>query len=181
MSIPPRRFETERLLVRAPKLGDEDNLLEAIAESLAELQPWMPWAQRLPTRAEHQKHLREVLLRWDAAEDFPVYLFEKSTGRFVGGSGLHRFDLTVPRYEIGYWVRTSEVGRGFAVETVRAIAEMAFGALAARRIEIRCSDRNEPSWRVAERAGFELEGTLRHEAREVDGTLRDTRVYSRVR
>jgi RimJ/RimL family protein N-acetyltransferase len=34
---------------------------------------------------------------------------------------------------------------------------------------------------VAERAGFVLEGILRHELRHVDGTLRDTRVYARVR
>ena len=181
MSIPPRRLETERLLIRVPERGDEAPVRKAIEESLAELRLWMPWAQRVPTRAEQQERLREVRLRWDAGEDFPLFLFERTTGAFVGGSGLHRFDLAVPRYEIGYWVRTSQVGRGFAVEAVRAIAEVALGALAAHRVEIRCSDRNERSWRVAERAGFELEGTLRHEAREIDGTLRDTRVYSRVR
>lgn len=42
-------------------------------------------------------------------------------------------------------------------------------------------DRNERSWRVAERCGFQLEGTLRNSARTVDGQLRDTRVYAKVR
>jgi RimJ/RimL family protein N-acetyltransferase len=31
---------------------------------------------------------------------------------------------------------------------------------------------------VAERAGFTLEGILRNDCRENDGTLRDTRVYA---
>ena len=181
MRIPPRRFETERLIVRAPELGDGPILVAAITESLEELQPWMPWAQSTPTLAEHEEHLQKVLARWDAEEDFPLYLFDKITGEFVGGSGLHRFDLSVPRFEIGYWVRTARVGHGFAAEAVRAIADTALGPLGAHRVEIRCSDRNERSWRVAERAGFEFEGTLRHEAREVDGQLRNTRVYARVR
>ena len=181
MRTPPRRFESERLTLRAPQRGDSPALVAAVTESLEELRPWMPWAQGVPTLAAQEEHQRQVLERWDAAEDFPLYLFEKASGEFIGGSGLHRFDLSVPRFEIGYWVRTSRVGCGFAVEAVRAIADLALGDLQAHRVEIRCSDRNERSWRVAERAGFELEGILRHEAREVDGSLRDTRVYARVR
>lgn len=181
MDRPPQRFETERLIVRAPRLEDGPALVGAIAESLEDLRPWMPWAQRTPTLAEQGDHLRQVRARWDAGEDFPLYLFDKATDEFVGGSGLHRFDWSVPRFEIGYWVRSSRIGRGYATEAVRGVAQLAFETLAARRVEIRCSDRNERSWRVAERAGFELEGILRSDAREVDGRLRDTRVYARVR
>ena len=86
----------------------------------------------------------------------------------------------MPRFEIGYWVRTSRVGRGYVQEAVRAIARMAFDVLGAARLEILCNDRNVRSWRVAERCGFTLEGVLRSHAREVDGTLRDTRVYARL-
>jgi RimJ/RimL family protein N-acetyltransferase len=181
MNRPPQRFETERLVVRAPQPGDGPAVVDAIAESIGELRPWMPWAQRTPSLAEHEAHLREILARWTAGDDFPMYLVDKVTREFVGGSGLHRFDLSVPRFEIGYWVRSSRVGQGYATEAVRGIAQLAIDSLGARRVEIRCSDRNERSWRVAERAGFELEGILRHEAREADGSLRDTRVYARVR
>jgi RimJ/RimL family protein N-acetyltransferase len=37
-----------------------------------------------------------------------------------------------------------------------------------------------PSWKLAERAGFELEGILRNERKNLSGGFRDTRVYSRV-
>jgi RimJ/RimL family protein N-acetyltransferase len=40
--------------------------------------------------------------------------------------------------------------------------------------------RNRDSWRLAERAGFELEGVLRNERLDLQGRLRDTRVYSRI-
>jgi RimJ/RimL family protein N-acetyltransferase len=40
---------------------------------------------------------------------------------------------------------------------------------------------NDRSRRVAERCGFDFEGTLRCDSRSPDGTLRDTCVYAIVR
>lgn len=179
--ILPQPFESERLLLRAPRESDAEALVEAIAETHAELRPWMVWAQEVPSVAAERAHLRETARRFAAGEDLPLFLFSRETGGFVGGSGLHRFDWSVPRFEIGYWVRAACARRGYATEAVRAIAAAAFDRLGARRVEIRCSDANERSWRVAERAGFALEGVLRHEGRHLDGSLRDTRVYARVR
>ncbi|GKU76426.1 GNAT family N-acetyltransferase [Paenibacillus sp. L3-i20] len=48
-------------------------------------------------------------------------------------------------------------------------------------MEIRCDSRNSQSYRVAERAGFVLEGILRNERCDDEGFLRDTMVFSKVR
>jgi RimJ/RimL family protein N-acetyltransferase len=55
-------------------------------------------------------------------------------------------------------------------EAVRAITSIAFDALGARRVEIRCDPSNLKSARVAERAGFTLEGTLHNNELGTDGT-----------
>jgi len=62
-----------------------------------------------------------------------------------------------------------------------ALTKLAFEQLNALRVEIRCDDRNHKSSRVAERAGFQLEGILRNESHGLDGSLRSTRVYSKIR
>lgn len=53
--------------------------------------------------------------------------------------------------------------------------------LEANRIQIRCDALNSRSYRIAERAGFTLEGTLRKDSCGPDGSLRDTMVFSKVR
>ncbi len=53
--------------------------------------------------------------------------------------------------------------------------------LGARRIEIRTDCRNERSWRVAERAGYTLDGIFHNHTRDVDGVLCDDRIYSLCR
>ena len=94
---------------------------------------------------------------------------------------MHRIDWNVPKFEIGYWLRRSLHGRGLMTEAVIGIKDFAFEHLNARRVEIRCDARNEKSSAVARRAGFDLEGVLRHDARDHHDELRDTLIFSLVR
>ena len=83
-------------------------------------------------------------------------------------------------FEIGYWLRTPHCGKGYMNEAVAAIERMCFELFKAARMEIRCDARNVRSRRVAERAGYTLEGILRHQERAPDGELRDTCVYAKL-
>ena len=181
----PERIETGRLLLRPPRPGDGAMLCAAVGETLAELAPWMPWAQAAPTPQDSELQCRRMHAKFASREDLVYFMFERAAdgaeGAFVGGTGLHRIDWSVPRLEIGYWRRTGFEGLGLVAEAVRALARMAFDALGARRVEIRMDPRNACSVRVAERAGFTFEGVLRQDSVDVKGAGRDTRVYSRVR
>jgi RimJ/RimL family protein N-acetyltransferase len=173
----PDSFETERLTIRSPMPGDGAELQAAVAESIDDLRPWMPWADHVPTVEEDEERVRRGRAHFLTREDLLLLLFLKGTHTLVGSSGLHRIDWSVPRFEIGYWVRRRFAGQGYITEGVRGITRFAFETLGARRVEIRCDARNERSQQVAERAGFELEATLRKHAVAVDGSLRDTLIY----
>jgi RimJ/RimL family protein N-acetyltransferase len=177
----PDHFETDRLLIRAPQPNDGRAVNDAVRESIDELRPWMPWAQVVPSVGETETYVREAALRFRNHEDLPLLLFRTSDGLFVGGSGMHRIDWDVPRFEIGYWVRTSLSGQGYITEAVLGITAFAFEQLEAIRLEIRCDARNQRSAAVAERAGFTLEARLRKESRALDGSLRDTLIFARLR
>ena len=181
----PERIATERLVLRSPRAGDGPLVNDAIAVSHAELAPWMPWAGTMPSVDESEAHCRRQQARFLLREDFVFFMFVRDAaggeGELVGGTGLHRIDWTVRKFEIGYWRKTGCEGRGFVTEAVRALARLAFDALEARRVEIRMDDNNAPSWRVAERAGFTLEALLRFDSVTPTGEPRSTRIYARVR
>jgi RimJ/RimL family protein N-acetyltransferase len=174
----PESFETERLLIRAPRPDDGIPMREAMAETLADLKPWMPWARSVPTPVESEENVLEARKRFLDRSDMRLHLFLKDTGEFVGGSGLHRIDWSVPKFEIGYWCRKRCQGRGLITEAVRGITRFAFETLGANRVEIRCDIANERSRAVAEKAGFVLEAALRNERRRLDNTLSDTLVFA---
>ena len=176
----PTEIATERLILRVPRPGDGATVNVAVHESLAELRRWMPWAAGDVPIEESESYCRRCAGTFLTREDFQLLIFERSSGTFAGGCGLHRINWDVPLMEIGYWVRTSMCGRGYATESTRRLLAYAMETLGAVRVEIRVDDRNTASQRVAERAGFELEGVFRNIDRGTDGELRDMRIYARL-
>jgi RimJ/RimL family protein N-acetyltransferase len=181
----PERIQTERLLIRCPHAGDGPALHEAVLASHEVLRVWMPWAQEPPKPEDSEAYCRRHHAMFLLREELAMLIFERlpggGEGLLLGGTGLHRIDWDLRRFEIGYWRRTGLEHLGIVTETVRALARMAFDALGARRVEIRMDDTNEPSRKVAERAGFTFEAVLRHDAATPGGEPRNTCVYARVR
>jgi RimJ/RimL family protein N-acetyltransferase len=180
----PEYLETERLILRAARGSDAAALNAAVCESLDHLRRYMPWAQTAPSLAQSNADCRRMQAKFLLREDLTLFTFERRAdggeGDFVGGTGLHRIDWNVRRFELGYWCRTSRQGRGYVTEAAQALTRFAFEALRARRVEVRMDDTNERSWRVAQRAGFALEGVLRSDSLNPQGEARDTRIYARV-
>jgi RimJ/RimL family protein N-acetyltransferase len=166
--------------VRCPLPGDGPEKHAAVAESLEDLAPWLDWAREVGTVEDSEADVRRARVRFLERTDLMLLLFLKGTGTLVGGSGLHRIDWTVPRFEIGYWCRTRFTGHGYITEAVRGITGFAFDVLGAKRVEIRCDSLNRRSIRVAERAGFRLEGELRNFEAGADGGPRNVLVFSMI-
>lgn len=180
----PTRLETPRLLIRCPQPGDGAAVFGGVVDSLDALRQFpasLPWAAFEPSVDESEKYCREGQAKYLLRTEMPMLLFLKATGVYVGGSGLHSFDWSVPKCETGYWLRTGYTGQGLATEAVAAITAFALDALGMRRVEALPDDENLPSCRVCERAGYTLEGVMRHERAESGGRLRDTRRYAVAR
>ena len=174
----PAQLLTPRLSLAPPAPGDGAMLNRAIVESFAELHEWMPWAATQPTVIESERFVRDAAGRYLRREDLPLFMRLRDGGEFIGATGIHRIDWSVPRFEIGYWCHTSHVGRGYVSESVTAITRFVFETLHAARVEIRTDLNNSRSFRIAEQLGFTLEGVLRRGSRTPQGELRDTRVYA---
>ena len=176
--ILPLPHETQRLILRSPSPAYAAAIQEAVEESFAELHPWMPWAARLQSLDESKAYLERSEALFHSGEDFAVSGFLRDSGQFALGAGLHVRSWNVPKFEIGYWCRTSLQRRGYTTEAVTALTQIAFSQMGAMRVEIRCNSRNQRSRLVAERAGFRLEAELRSDDRANDGSLRDTIIYA---
>lgn len=176
----PEAIETDRLVLRATRAGMGAETCRAVNESLGELRPWMPWAREPQTPEGAEAFCRSMQARWHSRETLDFCMIRRSDGALVGKGGLHTIDWTVPRLEIGYWVRTSAAGQGIATEFTRALTGFARASLGANRLEITCDARNAASRRVAEKSGFTLEGIHARRRRDTAGELADACMYARV-
>lgn len=178
----PHAVATARLTLRPPRPGDGPALHEALVETLPALRRFLgslPWVAEEQTPQSAEIFCRSAHANFAARKDLPYFVFDRHSGRLLGAAGLHRPQWSVPKVEVGYWVRTSALGRGYVTEAVEAVVGIAFDAIGALRVELVTDEQNTASRRVAERSGFVLEGVLRHERRSADGELRNTCLYAR--
>ena len=176
----PEQIETERMVLRAAQADDGPDAFAAVLESVDELAPWMPWVHPEPKLAASVEFHQMAQSKWATREMLDFQWIDKTSGELIGKGGFHTINWEVPKFEIGYWVRTSMGGRGYCTEAVNALVAFSKQQLGARRLEI-CSDpRNGKSRRVAERCGFGMEGILRQNMRDPYGGLRDSCMYAMV-
>ncbi|KPL58900.1 GNAT family N-acetyltransferase [Rossellomorea vietnamensis] len=180
LDVPPV-ITTERLELRMPQPGDGHAVNAAIKASLPELQPWLGFAQSNPSVEETETNTRQAHAKFVTRESLRYLMFLKDTNEFVGSTGFHNIDWSVPKFEIGYWIDTRMSGNGYMAEAVGKLTDLALNELNGKRVEIRCESTNDKSRAVPERLGYKLEGVLRNEDLSVDGErLTDTCVYGKI-
>jgi ribosomal-protein-serine acetyltransferase len=176
----PEQFETERLLLRVPQVGDGAMVNEAIRESYEFLTEWI-WSDHIPETEENEASARKHRANFFLRDTFTFYILDKVSGMFIGSCSLVRIDWQVRRFEISYWIRQSASRHGYMSEAVDGVTQFAFKNLQANRIEIRCDTRNSASRRVAERCGYHLEAILINNFIDQAGDLGDDCIYTKVR
>jgi len=174
----PEELSGERVRLRPYRAGDGMALWEAVEESREHLQPWRPWEDHPVSPDETEAFVRHEMVKWILREYLPMSLWEKETGKYLGGVGLYHIRWEVPSFQIGYWLRASAEGKGYMTEAVRLLCDCAFQTLEAQRVEIRCDTRNARSAAIPRRLGFMHDATLQNQSRNSQGELRDDFVFS---
>jgi RimJ/RimL family protein N-acetyltransferase len=90
-----------------------------------------------------------------------VFAIADEHDTYVGAADLGIDPSDEDSAEIGYLVAPWARGRGYATAAVRTLCSWGFAALGLRRIVWRAHVGNEASRRVAEKAGFAVEGIQR--------------------
>jgi RimJ/RimL family protein N-acetyltransferase len=115
-----------------------------------------------------------------AAVDPPLSLAIVIDGLAVGVVGLEPMtDVNRLTAEIGYWIGAAFWGRGVATEAVALATDWSFRTHGLLRLFAQPFAGNFASRRVLEKAGYQLEGTMRHSAIK-DGEIQDQCLYARL-
>lgn len=159
-------LETHRLVLRRFTEADEDNLVEL--DSDPEVMRFLSGGR--PTPREEIRG--RILLLLDYYERFEGLGFwaaqEKATGRFLGWFHF-RPHTTEPRdgeIELGYRLRRSAWGKGYATEGSRALIRKGFTELAVERVVAETMTVNIGSRRVMEKAGLTFVRTFHRDGLE---------------
>ena len=180
--FPPARISAGRLDIR--EFGPAD---VSLVSEVLQGGEWLPLSTALvgPVEATGTESRADVdgWLADDVHEPrcdgtgLNLMMLAREVDQIVGWIYLTDVDRYARSAEIGYGVRPHARGRGFATEALVAVSRWALTAGGLQRAWLRVNTDNLASVRVAQKAGFTLEGTLRSATLEEDG-LHDVAVLA---
>ena len=154
-------LETERLVLRAPRLGDAKTIAtlandRRIAENTARIPH--------PYKLADAKTWLESVNRADGEQTYVITL----AGDVIGACGFEARDDGAP--EIGYWLGVAHWGQGYATEASRALIDHAFGDLDFTALQAGARVTNPASRRVLEKCGFQWTGVGLYRIRAISSS-----------
>ncbi len=174
-------METARLKLVLPSMDIRLAVKVAVEQSQAALREFVPWVSAALDEQLSIADTKQMVANHQCGEgELRFILVEKSSEQVIGAIALIVGDKQVPAFEIGYWLHSDYVGHGYISEALTALEHHAFVELGAKRVEIRAAATNSKSRAVAERSGYQLEGTLHNARRLPSGELDATVIYAKT-
>tara|TARA_R110002072_G_scaffold17079_1_gene65523 strand:+ start:379 stop:957 length:579 start_codon:yes stop_codon:yes gene_type:complete len=159
----PVELRSRLITMRAPMADDYDIWAKLRSASRNNTAPWEPeWSSDELTRSAYRKRMRSYERAWRDGSGYPFFVFRKKDGVLLGACNLNNVRRGVLQAtDIGYWIGTPYLRKGFAREAVRLIIRFGFGELGLHRIEAACRPENDASKTLLTGLGFQPEGYAR--------------------
>jgi len=149
-----------RILLRPWRLEDATAIVAALdGDEL--VSQWLDQIPQPYLLRDARQYLEGVAAGWRAGEHAGFAIVDAAANDLLGSIGVRSVDGASSVAEVGYWIAASARGRGIATAALRLVSRWALETAGVKRLQLRAATRNLPSQRVAERAGFTLEGVLR--------------------
>jgi ribosomal-protein-serine acetyltransferase len=130
-----------------------------VRESYNFLEPWLPWVTSDYSDEDARGMVNRFLNKLADNSGMPVAMFYNNA--FAGWAAYLYWNWNGLRTELGYWLGQKFVGRGIVTRTVQAMTRFAINDLGINRLDILTDIENDPSGRVALRAGYKHEAVRR--------------------
>lgn len=167
LSPPEPPLGTDGFVLRPLEPGDVESIRQACQDP--EIQRWIPAVPSPYTADDARVFVAWSQQGWRTGERATFVICDRESEGLLGTVGLALGRSEHGVAAVGYWLTREARGKGIATEALKLVSRWAFRDLGIERLELYTEPGNEPSQRVAERAGFTREGVLRGHLQTRDG------------
>jgi RimJ/RimL family protein N-acetyltransferase len=140
---------------------------------------WELWYTSVPRPEEVAEYVAAALAGQQAGHMLPWAVVDLATGTVVGSTRYHDIVPAIDRVEIGYtWYAQSRQRTHVNTACKLLLFGHAFETLGCKVVGLRTDNFNFASQRAIAALGAKKDGVLRHHAARVDGTVRDSVLFS---
>jgi len=175
--VAPVTLTDDVINIRPLEMGDSPAMYQSVRESLDELKRWMSWVHDAYTERETREWIKNARVHWNSGAHYAFAITDPENRDFLGTVSLSYIHPIYRFCNLGYWVRSSQRGHGYASRAACLASRFAFEKLGLVRVEIVIAVKNQRSIRVAEKCGAHHEGILLNRM-IIHGKVYDAVMYS---
>src|SRR5438876_119070 len=139
----------DEIELRPWQVTDAEAVFEAVKRNYDHLRTFMEWIKPDHSIEDYERFIDREMSGTTENKDLGFGIFR--AGTLIGTIGLGYFDHDAKVTEIGYWIDSSEEGKGIISKACETLIDFAFRELGMNRIQIRCATANVRSAAIPER------------------------------
>ncbi|WP_019959791.1 GNAT family N-acetyltransferase [Woodsholea maritima] len=164
----------DKIRMRHPMLDDYEAWAKLRSASRTHTEPWEPsWSDDELTKTAYKRRLKRYHQDVETGQGYPFFIFRETDGVLLGACNLNNVRRGVLQSaDIGYWIGSPYVRKGYARAAVCRALVFAFGPMGLNRVEAATRPENEASRSLLLSIGFSPEGFSRKYLK-IHGAWRD--------
>ena len=152
--------EKEGVVLKPLSFKDAVDFYEAMHESREEIKSLLMYPDAQFSIDEVKQLVKNIVYNRETKRSLAFGIFQG--GELVGYIDLMNLKSETEEPEVGFWIKTSQAGKGLATIATNAIVSYGFNKLGLERIVLGCKPDNLATKRVAEKCGFKFEKLYTH-------------------
>jgi len=171
-------LETERLILRKPRLSDWKDIVEGIGN--LEVSKYLATVPYPYTKNDAIGWINKQVKNWRKREkeSYSFVIELKSQKKVIGGTSINKIDKFNGKATTGSWINKKYWRNGYITEAKIPILDFAFNQLKLRKLETAAFIGNKASNSMSVKLGFKYEGTKRKTiVSKANGKIYDENIY----
>jgi len=149
----------DNVVLRNYTEDDAAELFRVIDDNRSHLRNFMTWTD-VTLKEEHSlEFIRTAHQNLHEQKGIAYGIFKDE--KLIGGIGMHQWNHTLRKAEIGYWIAKEEEGKSIMYDAARTFIRFLFDQIQLNKIELLFKKDNTRSAQLAKRLNFTIEGVLR--------------------
>lgn len=154
------------------------NLVEQNRERLEDF--FAGTVAKTKTFEDTRKFLSDITQRAKDKTYFPYIIIDNSNQRIAGFIDLKNIDWNIPKSEMGLYIDKNYSNQGISTRAFDLFCNFCFTEYKFQKLFLRTHQNNIFARKVAEKCGFQIEGTIRRDYKTTSGEIVDLIYYGRI-
>ena len=124
--------------------------------------------------------LEDIAKKTEEKTYFPFVIIDTTSNAFAGFLDVKNIDWSIPKAELGCYTDENYVGKGISSKALVTFTNYCFKEYGFKKLFLRTHQNNASARRIAEKCGFEIEGTIRRDYKTTAGEIVDLIYYGKL-